>query len=592
MHRDPLIVLKFGGSALRDRAALRPAVHEIYRWYRRGYRVLAVVSAFEGVTDRLLGEARSLCDDPAPDRTATLLATGELTTASLLGLALQRAGLPAATLTPHQVGLRVRGGHLDAEAVSTDSAAIHNALDRAPVVVVPGFIGVGEGGEYKTLGRGGSDLSALFLAAECGAARCRLIKDVPGVFDHDPRAPGPFARLLESVTYEHALQLDGGVIQHKATRFARDRGLVFEVGTLHAEFATTVGGAATTYAPEQRAGKPLRVGLLGLGTVGLGVYRQILGMPDQAQVVFAACRDFDRAIASGVPGEILRSSLVDLPLHECDVLVEAVGGLEPVGQALEQALRAGVPVVTANKAVIAARLGALREAAEAGGTSLRFAAAVGGAAPIVEGAARIAAQSPIAEIEGVLNGTVNTVLDQIRSGRAFEAALDHARRRGLAEADPSRDLNGQDAADKLAVLAEVGFGETVPTQVIERHDPVSDGNPGVPFGEHGGQVVRQVAWIRVTANGLEASVDLRHLAPDHPLAGVHGAENAAVITTRDGKSQVIRGTGAGRWPTAEAVIADVLDVRRECMSRPAGAGLSVRPITAQAAGLSASLSGA
>lgn len=238
--RDPVIVLKFGGSVLRDESDLTLGVREIVRWRQRGHRVVAVVSAFEGTTDALLARARAVSPDADADATAMLLATGELTTASLLTLALTQASVPSWVLGPHAIGLRTRGLAADAEPASINTAAIRDALHDRGVVVVPGFVGVGERGNFTLLGRGGSDLTALFIAAELGAA-CRLIKDVDGLYDRDPALPGPPAARYAALPWAGALALDGGIVQHKAVRLARDRGLAFEVGAFGRDDVTTVG---------------------------------------------------------------------------------------------------------------------------------------------------------------------------------------------------------------------------------------------------------------------------------------------------------------------------------------------------------------
>jgi homoserine dehydrogenase len=245
-----IIVLKFGGSVLRDEADLARGVGEIARWLARGRRVVAVVSAFEGTTDALLARARAV--DPAhtpeshPDALALLLATGEFTTASLLTLALARAGVTAALLGPHQLALRTRGRGADADPASIDTPALERALAESSVVVVPGFVGVGVASQFTLLGRGGSDLTALYIAAELGA-RCRLIKDVDGLYERDPALPGPPPKRYLTLSWADALALDGGIVQHKAVRLAQERELSFEVGSFDREDVSTVGPYRATW---------------------------------------------------------------------------------------------------------------------------------------------------------------------------------------------------------------------------------------------------------------------------------------------------------------------------------------------------------
>lgn len=579
MRTDELIVLKLGGSVLKDRDALAQAVHEVYRWWRRGHKIVAVVSALEGETDRLLAEARSLTDEPASDHCATLLATGELRAAALLGLALQRAGLCASVLTPHQVALRVSGSGLDAEPVSIDAARVQGELEPHGIVVIPGFIGIGEQGDLRTLGRGGSDLSALFIAHALGAAACRLVKDVPGLFDRDPKLPGPPASRFSHITFADALRLDGGIVQHKAVRFARDRGLRFEVAGLHSSSCTLVGQEGSIVADRADPRPPLRVAVLGLGTVGLGVYRRLAALPELFTMTAAVCRNTSRAASQGVDPSILRAGLGHRPdggrsnphtlLDHCDVLIEAIGGIEPAGSVVEAALARGIHVVTANKALVAVRHGSLRAAAERGGAQFLFSAAVGGAAPIVEGVRSLAATTGITRIDGVLNGTINFVLDALARGQTFDAAIAEAQRRGLAEADPSRDLSGRDAADKLAVLCSIitDGAASLDAASIPREELTPAAVERLAEACARGAVVRQVTTLDLSGPTPRGRVTLSSLPIDHPLAAATGSQSAALLTDRRGGSTLVRAQGAGRWPTTESVMADCLALAR-AVSQP------------------------
>lgn len=239
--RHELTVLKFGGSVLRDHADLSTACDEVARWRSAGSRVLVVVSAFEGTTDRLLREARAISPTPPAEAASLLLATGEFQSAALLTLALQAGRLRARVLHPGAISLRSRGVGMDADPASVDIPVLRSALADAGVVIVPGFIATDAEGSFVTLGRGGSDLTALFLAAELRADRCRLIKDVDGLYERDPALPGPPPRRFASLSWDRALDLDGGIVQHKAVRFARARLLTFEVGGFGALSPTRVG---------------------------------------------------------------------------------------------------------------------------------------------------------------------------------------------------------------------------------------------------------------------------------------------------------------------------------------------------------------
>lgn len=175
--QDKIVVLKFGSSVLRDHADLRNVVHEIYRWYREGYRVISVVSAIGDTTNELLGLGRELSADPEPYALSELLATGERQAAALLGLALDRVGVRARVVDPREMGLRAIGTVLASEPVGVHRERLLEFLSQCSVLVVPGFFGFDEKQRLHLLGLGGSDLTAVFLSGAISSSRCRLIKD-------------------------------------------------------------------------------------------------------------------------------------------------------------------------------------------------------------------------------------------------------------------------------------------------------------------------------------------------------------------------------------------------------------------------------
>jgi homoserine dehydrogenase len=246
-----IIVLKFGGSVLRDQRDVRLAAAEVARHVADGRRVVAVVSALEGVTDSLLGQAKAFGEYHDPHATALLLSTGELASAALLGLALTGAGITSQVLTPRQVGLRTTGQPLDSSATGLDADLVRASLRTHACVVVPGFVGVDEHGATTLLGRGGSDLTAIFIAQQLGC-RCRLVKDVAGLYERDPNQPGPKPGRYLEVSWTHALSLGGGIVQPKAIAFARDHALTFEVGTHGRSDATVIGEAPDGNVLERR----------------------------------------------------------------------------------------------------------------------------------------------------------------------------------------------------------------------------------------------------------------------------------------------------------------------------------------------------
>ncbi len=245
-------ILKFGGSVLRDELHIRAAAEEVFRVVERGSRVVAVVSALDGTTDVLLEKARAYASKPHDFATALLLATGELTSAALLGLALDALGVRVETLDAAAVGLGTTGDPLDASPTSLDTEAVSAALSRARVVVVPGFVGRDEHGRTTVLGRGGSDLTALFFALHLGGA-CRLVKDVDGLYEWDPAAAGARPRRFATLSWGGALSLDGTIVQHKAVRMAREHRLGFEVGCLGGSGVTRVGDLEPSFSTDSES---------------------------------------------------------------------------------------------------------------------------------------------------------------------------------------------------------------------------------------------------------------------------------------------------------------------------------------------------
>ncbi len=409
------------------------------------------------------------------------------------------------------------------------------------VVVVPGFVGEDADGRAVLFGRGGSDLSALFLARVLGA-RCRLVKDVDGLYERDPSAPGPAPRRYARASFDDLLATDGTIVQHKAARFAREHDVAFELGRWNGDHPTEIGRGRTRFG----AGDPCRrrsVVVLGAGTVGGGLLELMRDLPETLEVA-AVCAG--RGLSD--PEQGARSG--------ADIVVELLGGCEPARSAVATAFASGADVVTANKRLLAVHGAELR--ALAGGRRLLASAAVGGAAPVLE---RIAARprGDLQEVRGVLNGTVNFVLDGLARGAGLDDALAEAHRRGYAERDAARDLSGLDAADKLAVIGHaLGFDELALEVEAFRPDHVALCRDAIARGA----VLRQVARITCDEGAAKASVGFEEIDAADPLHGVGGARNAAVLRSFDGSTEVVAGAGAGRWPTAEAVLADLLDLCR------------------------------
>lgn len=247
-----------------------------------------------------------------------------------------------------------------------------------------------------------------------------------------------------------------------------------------------------------------------------------------------------------------------------DVVVEAIGGVEEAGEALALALKSSRHVISANKAVIAAKGKELEERAEIEGVFLSYSAAVGGVVPVLETIAGL--REPVTRIEGVLNGTSNFVLDRLAQGASISDAVTEAQDLGYAEADPEDDLSGLDAARKLTLLARHAFGADLPAEVIPRpgRAAIETWRPSTA-----GPLARLIACVESDdKGGATASIDLVPVGLDHPLAQCRGANNALVITLRGGRTITLWGRGAGRWPTSESVVGDLLELWRTLQRQP------------------------
>jgi homoserine dehydrogenase len=242
MFRNGLTVIKFGSSVLQGEEDLPVVVEEIARWLGSEQYVLAVVSAFGNTTEELFKRASGYGEPTNEEAVARLVATGEESATALLALALGRAGIVAKLLGPEQIRLIAEGTPLDARLCGVNAERIWTAFTESDVVVVPGFIARTAKGSTVLLGRGGSDLTALFLAHELRASRCRLVKDVDGLYASDPKSVvGARPERYERLGWERALGLRSGVVQVKALEFARENRLRFEVAAVGRAEGTVVG---------------------------------------------------------------------------------------------------------------------------------------------------------------------------------------------------------------------------------------------------------------------------------------------------------------------------------------------------------------
>ncbi len=550
----PIVVLKFGSSVLAAPDDIPRVVSEIYRIVRGGRRVVAVVSAFAGVTDRLLGEAETSGAPHDNVNAPAYVALGEETSAALLALACDRAGLCAIGLKSGELGIIAEGDPLDAAPVAFQESVLSRALRTHDVAIVPGFVASDALGRTLLLGRGGSDLTAVFLGEKLGAERVRLVKDVDGVYESDPAVKAN-ARRFARIDWSSARQVAGQLIQPKAIDFAAARHLTVEVGSIGAADATIIDDEPNVPAlPRTR--RRLRVALAGLGVVGGGLAQRLMAGADQYEIVCALIRDPNKKRGLDWSAIPLTLSPDDVLAAEPDIVIDVLSDGELGADLSVEALEKGKHVVSANKQAIAARYQDLLEAARESQARLLYSAAVGGAAPILE-AVRLAceAESDIHTIEGVLNGTVNFVLEKLRDGAELTQALAAARAAGLAEEDASMDFSGADALAKLKLIALEAFGEGL------GHDQlyVETLTPAIASLARR-TPLKQIARLVQRGGALRGEIVFEP-ARHGPFAGLGGDRNAIIVRGDDGRVWSAQGRGAGRWPTTESILADLADIQ-------------------------------
>jgi homoserine dehydrogenase len=314
--------------------------------------------------------------------------------------------------------------------------------------------------------------------------------------------------------------------------------------------------------------KPVRVAIIGFGTIGSGVAKLLLeererlarqvGRPvELARVVDV---DLERRRNVQLPSGLLTDQLsAVLEDPEIQIAVELVGGLEPARTIVLRLLAAGKDVVTANKALLAEHGTELFEAARKHGRSIAFEASVAGGIPIIAAIAESLTANQIQSINGILNGTSNFILTQMEEqAAAYADAVRTAQQLGYAEANPSLDVNGTDAAQKLAILAHLAFGVRVRWQEIPRTGIDTVESADMKYAAELGYTIKLLAVAELVSGGLELHVSPTLVGRHNPLAHVRGAFNAIRVVGDAVGPVFFHGQGAGQMPTASAVTADIL----------------------------------
>ncbi len=317
--------------------------------------------------------------------------------------------------------------------------------------------------------------------------------------------------------------------------------------------------------------KPIHVGLLGLGTVGGGTLTVLRRNAEEItrragreiRVVRAAVRNIDKAkpLAGDLPLTTNPFDVVDDPA--IDIVVELIGGLEPARELVMQAIANGKHVVTANKHLVAKHGNEIFAAAQAKGVMVAFEAAVAGGIPIIKALREGLTANRIEWLAGIINGTSNFILTEMRDkGAAFEDVLKQAQELGYAEADPTFDIEGIDAAHKLTILSAIAFG--IPMQFDRAY---TEGisrltRADVKYAEELGYRIKLLGIARRAENGIELRVHPTLIPERRLIANVDGAMNAVLVKGDAVGPTLYYGAGAGAEPTASAVVADLVDVTR------------------------------
>jgi homoserine dehydrogenase len=342
----------------------------------------------------------------------------------------------------------------------------------------------------------------------------------------------------------------------------------------------------------------LRIALLGAGSVGAQVATLLLEQSDELasrvgaglELVGIAVRDIDAPRSAPIPKELLTTDALTL-IQGADIVIELMGGIEPARSYILAAINSGADVITGNKALIAAHGPELMDAAEQVGAQIYYEAAVAGAIPIIRPLRESLAGDRVKRILGIVNGTTNYILDKMDvEGDSFESALAAATALGYAEADPTADIEGYDAAQKASILARLAFHTDVPVEAVYREGITKITAAEVRQAQKTGYVVKLLAICeRLTdpltgEEGISARVYPALVHRQHPLAAVHGAKNAVFVEAEAAGDLMFYGAGAGGRETASAVLGDLVSAARRHVAGGPGvaesthANLPIMPI--------------
>lgn len=552
----PVIVLNFGHSVLNSLEDYTNAASEIYRHYRQGQNVVAVTSAQSDQSDVLMAEARRVGPEERAKNLPELIQLGERRSAALLALALERIGAPAFVRQARDLDLKAKGTYTDAELVSMNADQLHQDLKDHDIVVMPGYVAIGEKDRPVLLGQGGADLTALFVAQQINAPAL-LLKDVDGVYARDPKQAGDSPQRYTQISWDKMAEVAAPLIEPKALSFAKSHAQIFRLGKPGIPQYTEIGAETGALSTSPKV-KKLRIAMMGCGVVGGGVYRRVAAHPERFEMAKIMVRNVDKYIDQGYRPDELTTEFDDLLAAKPDIFIDVSGGIEPALSHSTTMIENGVHVVSANKQAIAAGGRSLINLAAEKDIALLFSSAAGGGMPVLEMCLR--EKGRITRVQALLNGTTNYMLGEISQGRSYEEALKDAQEKGFAEADPTADVGGADAAAKIRLVALLGFDEEISLDDIPRDTIENFAPTGSPKG-----AIKRIAEVWRDINGFSTKLELKDLSLNHFIAQADGEEAHAIFDFDDGDQYRIRGKGAGRWPTTESVMADLFDISAKFM---------------------------
>lgn len=321
--------------------------------------------------------------------------------------------------------------------------------------------------------------------------------------------------------------------------------------------------------------RKINVGLLGLGTVGSGVYKILqrrkgelsrlvdadlivkkIAIKDLAELKTRALVKVDRKMVTTNAMEIIKDP-------EVDIIVEVIGGVDPARRFILEAIKKGKQVVTANKEVIANHGKEVLEAADAKGVDFYFEASVGGGIPIIRPLKESLSSNRISEVMGIVNATTNFILTKMsEEGMPFKEALREAQQHGYAERNPGQDIEGGDAAAKIAILASIAFNARVQASKVYREGIAKITPEDILYADEMGYVIKLIALAREEKDGLDVRVHPTMISKNHPLAAVRDVYNGIFVVGDSVGEVMFFGQGAGSMPAASAVVGDIIEVAR------------------------------